>query len=191
MIDGEMIRFIKEEIKKQVNIILSGSSGTNDQETETISNMYPGMPDIIKRPVMHPYGLVSRAPNATTQVTARQGEHPGNRLVLGHRDSNRPVIGSGETLLYNQFGQMIYLESGKIHIGKKGSSNPVLLGTEVKKMLQDLITLISTHTHNIILPLPGTPTTPTLQAAQFVTIQTTNVDNNKILSDYIFVEKAP
>lgn len=189
MIDGEILTFIRNEIKKQVNIILSGQAGSNDQFTEDIQNLYPGTPTLASRPIMHPYGLVSRAPANTIQVTARQGENPGNRLVLGHRDANRPSLAQGETLLYNQYGQTIFLENGKIHIGKRASSDPVPLGTELITFLQNFLTLFEQHTHvgNLGYSTPLDPSDVT-QAQQ---LDADNLANKKIVSDYIFVEKSP
>lgn len=187
MIDSEVRRFIKKEIAQQVNIILSGQAGTSDSFTETIENMFPGMPSLNARPVMHPYGMVSRAPRGTISVTARQGEHAGNRLTLGHRDGKRPSLEEGEVQFYNQFGQAIYLANGKINIGTATAANPAVLGTELKAMLQELITLISTHTHIGNL---GAPTSPPQESSQFVDIQANNVDNDLILSQLIFLLKG-
>lgn len=183
--DGETIRFIQQEIRKQVNIILSGAAGNNDQFSETIDQLYPGSASLTGRPVMHPYGLVSRAPKGTLQVTARQGEHPGNRLILGHRDGNRPEIGAGETTLYNQYGQQIYLKQGEIHIGKPASSDPVPLGNELIDFIKAFFTAYKQHEHigNLgakTLPDPDTETMTDQVQADWI-------DNKKIVSSYVFV----
>ncbi len=109
MIESDVQRFIREEIKRQLNVVLSGQSGDNaDVETETIDNMYPGMPSITKRPVMHPFGFASRAPKKTISVTAKQGAEPTNRMVLGHRDSLRPKdLGEGDSVIYSSDGKSV------------------------------------------------------------------------------------
>lgn len=188
MMDPQTQKYIRDEIKRALNIILSGAAGSNDQFSEDIDEMFPGMPTITKRPVMHPYGLSSRAPAKTLQVVARQGEHYGNRLILGHRDANRPSLGSGETILYNQYGQTIYLENGKIHIGKKTSSNPTVLGNELKELLTLILNHIMDHTH---LGDLGYPTGKPINKSDFASDLADFVANKKILSDYIFVEKSP
>lgn len=188
MITGETRRYIEQEIKRHVNIILSGQAGSNSQFVETIDNLFPGMPGILNRPVMHPYGLVSRAPAGTISVTAKQGDHPGNRVVLGHRDSARPTIEAGETQLYNEFGQAIYLQNGSIHIGTAAAGNPAVLGDETKAFLILLIQWLLTHTH--VTGGPGSPTSPPEQVAELTEIQEQNVDNDKILSQLIFLLKA-
>lgn len=186
MLSSEVRRFLHQEIKKQLNVILSGAAGNNTISTETIDDLFPGMPGILDRPVMHPYGLVSRAPMGTISVTGRQGDHPGNRIVLGHRDVNRPQVQEGEVQLYNEFGQAIYLENGQIRIGTKAAANPAVLGNELKTLLVDLIGLIKTHTHTGNL---GAPTGPTLEAAQFASLQAQNLDNDLILSQLISLAK--
>lgn len=186
MIDGEMMRFMREEIKRQVNVILSGSSGNNTQFIEDIQNQYPGSPPVPGRPVMHPYGFASRAPANTIQVIARVGDHPGNRMVLGHRDSARPLIGSGETILYNQYGQQIYLEKGKIHIGTKATSDPAPIGNELKAYILAELGWILTHTH--VSSAPGAPTSPPSEASALQEIQANNIDNDKILSKTVFID---
>lgn len=184
--DGEAIRFIREEVRKQVNIILNGQAGNNDQFSEDINNLYPGCPTIPLRPVMHPYGFGSRAPTGTLQITARNGEHPGNRLILGHRDANRPTLNAGETILYNQFGQQIYLEDGKIHIGSKAAANPISLGDIVKKAMSDWLTedIKQTHLGNL-----GFLTGPPTNAAKYAAIKASPVDDDAMNSDTNFTEK--
>src|SRR6516165_6047056 len=100
MMDAELLRVIRKEVARQVNIILAGNSSNASNISEDVNNLYPGMPQIPQRPVMHPYGLVSASPDGTTQVTARVGDHPGNRMILGHRDPARPSVNKGEVQLY-------------------------------------------------------------------------------------------
>lgn len=160
MMDADTIRFIREEVKRQTNIILSGKSGTNDGTKEDIQEMFPKMPTIEDRPVMHPYGFASRAPKGTIQVVARQGDHIGNRLVLGHRASDRPTLGAGESAIYNEHGEVIKVVKGKIlakaadliefesetqvtkadeiFLGSDSADEPLVLGTVAKTYLGHL-----------------------------------------------------
>ncbi len=186
MIDGETVAFIRQEIKRQVNIVIAGLSGNNNSIAEDINSQYPGSPTVPLRPVMHPYGLVSRAPSQTVQVVARVGDHPGNRMVLGHRDAARPSLNQGETILYNQFGQQIYLENGKIHIGTKATSDPAVLGNELKAYILAELGWLKTHTH--ITSAPGAPTSVPVQVSDLDEIQANNIDNEKILSKLVFID---
>lgn len=183
----EIRRQIAEEVRRQVNIILSGQAGTTGQFTETIENLFPGMPSIEDRPVMQPFGVSSRAPRGTISVTARQGEHAGNRLVLGHRDANKPPVQSGETTLYNEFGQQIYLQNGSIRIGNQQTDNPAVVGNEMKSFLLALIDWLLNHNHVGNL---GAPTSPPVQAADLSTIKAQNIDNDNILSQLVFILKG-
>jgi phage gp45-like len=120
MIDAEITRFIRDEIKRQMDVILAGSTGDNSKiVNEDIENMYPGMPTILQRPVMHPYGFVSRAPAKTLQVVGKQGEHLGNRVVLGHRDGARPTdLASGESQQYSSTFYAVRASKDKLRFGQ-------------------------------------------------------------------------
>ncbi len=118
MISAAEWREIHALVERATTIILSGQTAETEIDgkvgTESIDSLYPGMPTIGPRPVAHPYGLVSRAPAGTVQVTARQGEHPANRLVLLHRDANRPSVADGDVWLYDNHGNQVKLISGKV-----------------------------------------------------------------------------
>jgi phage gp45-like len=187
-VDNDVVRFIREEIRKQVNVILMAKAGETTFESEDLQDLFAGMPTITKRPVMQPFGVASRAPTGTRSVIGRVGEHFGARMVLGHQDQAKPDYHSvGETVLYNQFGQAIYLKSGSVHIGKPTTSNPAVVGNETKALFQALIQWILTHTH--ITTAPGSQTTPTFQASDLTSILNNNVENDKILSQLVFLEK--
>lgn len=184
---SDLISRIKKEIETSSDVILSGQSGQTTRYTESINSMVAGYPTMEDKPVMHPYGYSSRAPSGTVSIVAKQGNHPGNRVVLGHKDVNRPEINSGDVILYNQYGQEIYLEDGEIHIGKKTSNNPAVVGNELKEMLQELLILLSTHTH--VSNVPGAATSNPVESSDFLQIKANFVDNDEILSDYIFLDK--
>lgn len=183
----ELRRYIVKEIQRQLNIITSGQAGSNTMDTEDIDNIMPGIPTIPGRPVMHPFGVASRAPRGTIAVTAQQGSHPGNKLTLGHRYASQPAVEEGESCLYNHFGQRVYLQNGSIRIGSQVAANPLVLGTELKDLLQQLLQLLSTHTHVGNL---GSPTSAPIEAAQFTQFKTDFVDNDTIFSETNFTEKG-
>lgn len=178
MVDSELLRAVKQEIARQVNIILSGTAQGNTLDTEDIGDLYPGMATMTGRPIMHPYGMVSRAPQGTISVVARQGEHPGNRLVLGHRDAAKPTVEEGEVKLYNAQGEIIYLKDGEISLtstaiklGSEDSDNPLVLGDDLQALLSDVLgqlkilsdhvstlaTDVSSHQHPTAAPGPPSP----------------------------------
>ncbi len=184
---SELRKMIREELNVALQIIASGNSGNTSTHTEDIANLFPGMPTVTGRPIMQPYGISSRAPSGKISVTAQQGSHPGNKMVLGHRDATKPAVEAGETQLYNEFGQAVYLKDGSVCIGIATAANPAVLGNEIKAMLQLLITLEASHTHIGNL---GYATSAPIEAAQFTEIQTDNVDNDLILSQLVFLDKG-
>lgn len=149
MLDAEDKKYIKQEIQKHINIILSGiSSGNTIVDNENIGQLFPGMPNITERPVMHPYGYASRSVNDVIQVTGKQGEHVGNRIILGHRDKNRPKdLAQGESVVYSNGGLKIYLRNNRIQITSENADNPAVLYRELLALLESILTHIINHTH--------------------------------------------
>lgn len=185
--DPNLIAFLKLEIRKQVNIILSGQAGTNTQFTETIENLFPGMPGIIERPVMHPYGISSRAPRGTIQVTGRQGDHFGNRIILGHRDANRPSMNEGETVIYNQFGRAIRVVEDAILVGGEDSAENIVLGQVFKSLMSNLLGALQVERHIDSL---GYTTAVPVNAGTYASLQASPVNDEAVLSDESFARKS-
>lgn len=150
MMDGEMIRFIRTEIERQMNVILSGVTANASEQYEDVGELFPSMPTITKRPVMHPYGLSSAAPDGTLQVVGKQGEHVGNRMILGHRDKDKPSCAPGETVLYDQFGGMIQLRTQGIEFTK----NEVDL---LEQLIKLITTILNARTNTLFGPQPLIP----------------------------------
>lgn len=151
MIDSEIRRFIKEEIRQEMNVILSGLSSDNDSFNEVISQLFVGMPETEPRPVMQPFGLSSRAPKGTLQVVGRMGEHKGNRVVLGHRDKGKPTTNEyGETVLYDAYGGKIQLKQS----GMEFTSQGVDLLDQLVKLIT---TIINARVNTIFGPQPLIP----------------------------------
>lgn len=176
MMDAEIQRFIREQIKQQLNIILSGAAGDNDSMTETIDTLFPGMPGITGRPVMHPFGFVSRATPGTISVTAKVGADIQNRMTLGHRDKGRPTdLLAGETCVYSTSGYRLVWKEGSLMIGKGDDLEEAVMGETLNDFLTQLIELIVDHTH----ASPGSPPT---NEEDFIQLQTDFLDNDKILS---------
>lgn len=186
--DSETISFIRKEIARQLQIILPASAGANDQQTETISQMYPGMPDIVGRPVMHPYGIASRAPAGTQSLIAQLGEHMGNKMVIGHRDSNRPAIGSGESVLYDAYGHLVYCSKTKMQFGSMSSDENMVLGKTFQAAFSAFLGAFLGHTHEVLAPGAMTliPDPGTISSVN--NIKSSPVDDKKMLSQKAFTE---
>lgn len=174
--DAEMQRFIKEQVKRELNIILNGAAGENDSMSETINDLFPGMPGITKRPVMHPFGFVSRATSGVISVVAKIGADIQNRMTIGHRDANRPSdIEEGETCVYSKGGYRMVYHNGKLLIGKGDDLENAVVGDTLNTFLTNFIQLVIEHTH----AAPGTPPT---NIASFTQLKTNILDADKILS---------
>lgn len=177
-IEPDLKRFIRHEIAKQMNIILTGSAGSYDPAafSEDIEELYPGADTITQRPVMHPFGFVSSAPRGTIQVVARQGEHPSNRLVIGHRDASRPTdIAEGTAKMYSVAGFQIYAGEDGIYVGKDSATEPLVLGTAANEFFSALLDLLIAHVH----PSPGAPSD---KSADFTQLKTQTIEGNLLLS---------
>ena len=182
MIDSTIVSFVREEVRRQVQILMSGTSGENTHETESIEQMVPGMPTIAKRPIMHPYGFVSRAARGTVQVVGRMGDHASNRFVMGHRDKDRPVdLKEGEGAIYSVGKYQVRVLTDRIQIGKEGVFETLVLGDKLTSLLGDLITELGNHTHTC--SVPGGLSTPPFQKAQIDLLKTEQVDGNKLLAE--------
>ncbi len=191
MTPGEM-EWIKREIRNQVQIILAGNTAATQIDdrvgTESIDNCPPGNPTINARPLAHPYGLVSRAPKGTAQVVARQGEHPANKLVLLHRDKDRPSLSAeGEVMLYDKFGNQIWMKDGDIvvkldgnmHLGDGATKEAARKGDTVNVGTLSL-TVAGSATISGTYTAPSGATTPVVPGTPFAISGEINSGSSKV-----------
>lgn len=179
MIDPEVRRLIVKEIQRQMKVITSGSCAGSTMTTEDIAGFMPGAPTIPGRPIMHPFGFASRAPQGLISVTAQQGEHPGNKLTLGHRDKDAPAVAEGESVQYSLGGYQVMVKNGEIFVGKGSELEHMVVGETLKAFLLAVIDAIVKHTH---LGNLGYPTGVPQNVADFNTAKANFLDNNKILA---------
>lgn len=172
-------RMIIQIVEQRLQILTSGSAGANGLTSETIDNLFAGSPSIPDRPIMRPFGFVSRAPKGTISVVGQQGHHPGNRLVLGHRDNPQLSIAEGETALYSIGGYRTIIQNGQLLVGKGDVLEPVVMGTTANDFLIALLNLLIAHTHIGNL---GAPTSAPQNAQAFTDLRTQNLDNGKLLA---------
>lgn len=189
MTESEIIKLVKETIKQTLAPILMGTIVSNEDVNRSTVKHFANSGPIPKARNIQPFGVASRAPAGTQGLIVPIAGDITHLNLVGHFDDGRPAVENGELCLYNQFGQQIYLESGKIHIGKKTTSNPAPVGNELKSFLLDLVAWLETHTH--VITLPGLDSLPPTEVADLTAIKAANLDNDNILSDYIFVEKTP
>lgn len=175
---ADEIRWIRQEIATQLNIILSAQAGDNAAvQTEDIENLLQNNPTIPKRPVMHPYGYASRAPRGVFSIVAKMGEGPSNRFVLGHRDGDRPTdLQLGETRVYSLAGYTVRWNDSGVFLSHGDSTpEPMVLGTAANEFLGMLLDLIANHTH----AGQGAPPSNTLQ---FTQAKADTIDTKKLLA---------
>ena len=185
--DPALVRFIREEIKKSMNVVLTGQALLATEQDCSVVNLFPGMQPIEKIPVAHPYGFVSSAIDTTLAVTVRLGEHVGNRLVILHRDTNRPSdINTGETVMYSATGHQVRCELTGIKIGSKNASNPLVLGDILQNYLDAIYTSIQ-NLYNAVIAgttalttVPGSPTAPNPLIATTLTTDLANLTTAKL-----------
>lgn len=179
--DAETQRYIKDQIKQQLNIILNAESGANTSQVETVNALFPGMPGIINRPVMHPFGFVSRAVQGTISVVAKIGSDIQNRMTIGHRDKGRPSdVEEGEMMIYSVGNFRVKISKTQVLVGKGTTYEPLVVGETLRQLLIALIQEIAnneTHLGNL-----GFQTSPPLDALELIDIQTQYLDNKKILA---------
>lgn len=159
-LESDDVKFIRDEVKRQLNIILSAQAGKNDSTmNEEISNLYQNQGTTEPRPVMHPFGFVSRAYQKCFSVVAKMGAGPENRFVMGHRDGKRPTdLDEGETKIYSiSNGAVAYQvackKTGVFLIGAAGELTPILLGPASNQFFSDFLDIFILHGH----PSNGAP----------------------------------
>lgn len=179
MIDSEVRAFIVREIQRHMQIIGSGTAGNTTMTTEDIQTFMPGAPTVPARPVSQPFGFASRAPQGMLSVTAQQGEHPGNKVTLGHRDKDAPEVAEGESVIYSKGGYRMVVKNGELFVGKGTDLEHVVVGETLKAFLIGLVDAIIAHDH---LGNLGFPTSVPRNNATFTQLKTDNLDNDKILA---------
>lgn len=132
---------------------------------------------------IEPFGFRSRAPVGTQALLVPIDGNPSHVNVVGHFDESAPGINDGESVLYNQFGQLVYLSNGKIQIGSKSASENLVLGQVFKTFMASLLQLIADHTH------PGIGYPPSTKG-DFEALKASPIQDGAILSDESFTQKG-
>ena len=181
MTRDEVRNIIWQELGRVLNVTMTGNSQNADGQTEQIQSMLIDASTSPAFPVAYPWGFASRTPDATAQLITQIGNSPLAKAIVSHFDPNRPSIAQGETVIYNQFGQQVYLKNGQILLGSMDASQPFILGDKGNTFFNDLLTAIIAHTH----PAPGAPPT---NIADFEAIQTGTIENDSLLSKVVLGE---
>lgn len=202
MNQSEMMRMIKSVVRNELALAsMALQTDTADQKRATTRRFATDSPIDGLRSIQ-PFGVSSRAPDGTDCMQVPVGGDPSHMNVIGHFDPARPAVEKGETMLYNEFGDRIYvsdgviiattpqwvLESDAIFLGSDSADEPFVLGKVFKQFAEDVLQAIAIHTH--ISALPGYPTPPPQNAVTFQTLKASPIQDEAILSDKIFGEKG-
>lgn len=187
MMTSEEMRYIRDEIRNAVNVVMTAQAGgQNSTFEQTIANQYAGQAQLTNRPIMFPYGMVSRMPPKTGIMTARLGDHPGNRTVLGALDENRPDCPELGTVLYNAFGAKIVLDKLKIQVGSEDADEPLVLGKVMLDFAGKLLDAISQLT--VVCTSPGNSSSPPVNIAAFQGLKAQFVVLQTLVSKSVFTQ---
>lgn len=186
MSESEIIRLIKNVLRQELAPILMGAIISNESQSRSTFQRFATDSPIGNARTMQPYGISSRAPPGTSALIVPLDANPTNLNIAGFFDDSRPATEDGETILYNQFGQLVYLSNGKIQIGSKSSDEPLVLGNVFKQLMDQLLSALAEHVH----PVPDGTSGPPDNAAVYSSLQESPIDDNSILSDVAFSEKG-
>lgn len=179
MNESEIIALIKRILRKEIAQILMGTiTSTNDSQRGSMQR-FATEGQIGGLRMIQPYGFACRPPAGTPALISPVASDPTHLNIVGQFDLNRPTLNDGEAIIYNEFGQMIYMENGKIRIGSKTSNHNFFLGDLANTFLGSLIDLIVAHTH----AAPGAPPT---NVSDFNNLKSNNISNNSLLSTEVF-----
>lgn len=187
MTESQVLALITQVVRSEISKIRLSTIVQNESQTrmQTKPNKTEG--PIGKIRSVQPFGVSSRANPGTAVVQAPIGNDPTHVVTLGHFDENRPTGADGETLLYNAYGQLVYLSNGKIQIGTKAAAENLVLGQVFKTFASQVLQLIIDHKHIGNL---GYETSPPENAADFSALKSSPIDDSLILSDISFTEKG-
>lgn len=187
-----MILRVIEPIQRRILLMISRAVIKQIYDDKGVQAVkFQGLVDEVRDRVerFQDFGLTSSPPVDSDAIVIFPGGDRSRGVVISVEDraTREKNLAAGETCLYNAHGQKVFLKNGSIHVGSRESDNPVVLGNEIKALLQDLLTEISTHTHMGNL---GFPTGPPMNAGEFQSLKASPVDDDAILSDVVFTEKG-
>jgi phage gp45-like len=186
MTEAETIRMVRQIIRTELAAIFMGNVQSNESQTRSTAKRFSNEAPIGNMRSIQPYGISSRAPAQTQGLIVPVNGDPTHLLLLGHFDEARPVGADGETFLYNEFGQMVYLSNGKIQVGTKASAENLVLGQVFKTFMTNLLTQLQEETHIGNL---GYATSVPINAAEYEALAESPIADEEILSGIAFTEK--
>jgi len=171
----DLVALVKRMIRTHVpNLQHAIARGGSTAEVQALEQNYPGGPQMAERPVCHPWGFVSRAPDGMLAVVGRVAEHPGATMTIAHRDPARASMDlqAGETAVYSQNQHGVWARTDQTQVGSPTADNPVVLGAELVELLTAIVDVLIAGSGGLTTA-PGNPTAPNpAVAAQFTELKT-------------------
>jgi len=189
MTERDLKMLIRQVIREEIAHLMMGSVVENKDQLRSTFQRFKAESGIPNARNIQPFGISSRAPVGTDCVVSPVNGDKTHLNVLGHFDKNKPSVADGETSLYNNFGQEVHLGEDTIKIGSKSAAENAVLGQVFKDFASSLLTIMQSETH--IVTIPGYSSLVPDQAADYAALQASPIDDEAVLSDYIFVDKEP
>lgn len=183
MTENDIYRLVREIIRQEIAPIAMASIVSNADQMRTTFQRTASDSQFSNARNILPYGISARAPSGTDALSVPIGGNATHVNVVGHFDENRPSVNDGEVMIYNEFGQAVYLKNGSVHLGTPAGSHPVNLGDIVKSVLSQFLALYANHTHIGNL---GYETAPPDNASDATALKSSPVDDGGVLSEIVF-----
>jgi hypothetical protein len=192
----------RKEIRNYINMLLiNGISDDGTTEDQAFNSQQTAGDTQKKRPVVHPFGFVSRAPSGKNCVLGQFGENIGARVVLGFRDANRAkkdYLEVGECEIYSEpatpfeNSEKVVLKKDKVLLGSENAENPLVLGDILMNLFTELFDLFGQMGQGLTTS-PGNPTAPNptfvakieVMRQKYIALAATN-----IVSQHVYTERS-
>jgi phage gp45-like len=140
--------------------------------------------------VSFPYGFVSKPVKGVRAFIQNLYGSVMSPVVVGQIDDTRPEPDPGVTMLYNEFGQQIWLKNGKILLGSEAATEPAVLGAVFTTQQLALLDIILNHKHVVTAPGALTAALDPATISSISQMKASPLNDKAILSDEIFVQKG-
>lgn len=145
MSESDIIRLIEQVLRQKLAPPQMGSIVSTEPKNRATTQFYANDAPKKNQRVIQPYGFASRPPAKMDTMIIPADFNATHLNVVGQYDPAAPVLDAeGESVLYGPDGQLIYMQSGgKILIGSKAASSPMVLGDVLQNFCDQLIGIIS------------------------------------------------
>jgi len=140
--------------------------------------------------IAFPYGFVSGPTSGVKAFFLNLFGSSDSPVIVAQTDLDRPSVQQGEVMLYNEFGQKIYLKNGKILLGSTAAASPAVLGDVFTTQQLALLDLLLNHKHVCSAPGAFTAALDPTTISGISNMKASPLNDGSIVSSEIFVEKG-